>query len=212
MKDIIIVGAGATAHEVIEVIAEQNRHGADWNIKGMLCDDLHALDNTPHYHSIIGTIKDWVPSGDEQYALGISMPKSKFSVVPGLLKRGFHFATLIDPSVGIPETTEIGCGTIIMSGSIIAPRARLGKFVSIQGSMIGMYTVMGDYCTTTGYSNIASAQLGDRVFVGSHAVILNHVKIGNGTTIGAGCIISRDIGENKIAFSPRPKVVDDPDL
>ncbi len=210
VKDIVIAGAGGTALETALLIERINAAGGDWNIKGFLCDDLHALDHISHRYEIIGTIKEYVPAGDEQFAAGISMPESKYAVVSGMLERGCRFATLLDPAVNIPESVTVGYGSIVMMASVIAPNVRIGNFVTIQSSMIGAFSVLGDYSTTTGYSNVACAELGERVFVGSHAVILNHIKVGSGSTIGAGCIISRNVGENKVAFCQRPKIVEKP--
>ena len=210
MKKIIVVGAGATAKEVVSLIERQNRAGADWQIMGLLCDDIHALDGSDYRYNIIGTIKDYIPADDEQFALAIAMPKAKVRLVPGLLERGFKFVTLIDPSVEVPETTTIGEGTIV-SGYTIGEDCRIGNFVNILGSMIGLNSTIGDYSTTTGYTNVASAFIGSRVFIGSHAVILNNIKVGDDTTIGAGCVIYRNIGVGKVAFCSRPNIVDDPD-
>jgi maltose O-acetyltransferase len=35
--------------------------------------------------------------------------------------------------------------------------------------------------------------VGDNVFVGAGAVILPRLKIGEGSTIGAGCVVTRDV-------------------
>lgn len=211
MRKIIVVGAGATAKEVVRLIERQNRVGAGWQIMGLLCDDLHALDNSTYRYNIIGTIKDYVPAADEQFALAIAMPKDKARLVPGLLERGFKFVTLIDPDVEIPETTTIGDGTIIM-GNLIEEDCQIGSFVNIQFSMIGLNSTIGDYSTTTGYTNVASAHIGKSVFIGSHAVILNNITVGDNTTIGAGCVIFRSIGAGKVAFCSPPKIVDNTDF
>jgi serine acetyltransferase len=73
--------------------------------------------------------------------------------------------------------------------STIGDCVKIGNFVHIAGSMIGQDSIIGDYSTTTGYSNIVSASLGKRVFVGSHAVILNERKIGDDAFICAGSIV-----------------------
>ncbi|MBO7213149.1 MAG: sugar O-acyltransferase, partial [Rikenellaceae bacterium] len=61
MLDIIIVGAGGFGREALylaKAVIEYNNY--DWQIKGLIDDNLHALDGKDCDYKVIGTIKDWV--------------------------------------------------------------------------------------------------------------------------------------------------------
>ena len=75
MKDIIIVGASGFGRELAYTIEEINKEKRTWNIKGFIDDNLNALDGTGSSYSILGTIKEWNPSGGEVYAIAIATPK-----------------------------------------------------------------------------------------------------------------------------------------
>ena len=183
MKDLIIVCAGGFGREVYYMAKAVGK----WNIKGFIDDNLHALDGVNIALPIIGSIKDWVPSENEVFALGVSNPKTKETIVDIMKTKGARFETIITPYARVIETAEIGEGCII-SGTV-GDCAKIGNFVNIMGSMIGQDSTIDDFSTTTGFTNIASAHLGKRVFVGSHAVVLNNLTVGDDAYVCAGSIV-----------------------
>ena len=74
--------------------------------------------------------------------------------------------------------------------------------------MIGQDSIIDDYSTTTGYTNIASAHIGKRVFVGSHAVILNGKKVGDDAFVCAGSIVFSNIKAGTKVFGNPAKKID----
>ena len=206
MKDIIIVGAGGFGRDVLHLIQKINNVSKKWNIKGFIDDNCNALQEVKCDYEIIGSIKDWIPSDNEMFALGISTPKTKELVVNLLKSRGAYFATLINPITSIAQYTEIGEGCIVTSGSI-GDNVRIGKFIHIAGSMIGQGSVIGDFSTITGFVNVVSAFVGKRVFIGTHAVVLNGRKIGDDAFICAGSIVFNHVKPNvKVFGNPAKKI------
>ena len=202
MKDLIIVCAGGFGREVYYMAKSIGK----WNIKGFIDDNLHALDGVNIALPIIGTIKDWMPSENELFALGVSNPQTKEAIVGIMKSKGAQFETLIAPHSRIIETTTIGEGCII-SGSV-GDCVKIGNFVNIMGSMIGQDSTIDDYSTTTGYTNIVCAHLGKRVFVGSHAVVLNGKKVGDDAFICAGSICFSNVKAGTRVFGNPAKRMD----
>ena len=193
MKDIIIVGAGDFGREAYDLIQAINAISPQWNIKGFINDipvDLKAVKiDVP----LLGTIQDWIPGENEVFAMGVASPKGKEKIA-GLLKpRGAVFATLIGPHVLCNKTAEIGEGAVVTAPSTIGACAKIGNFVHVAGSMVGGDAKIGDFSTTTGFANITNAKLGKRVFVGSHAVILNKRKVGDDAVVLAGSIVFHNV-------------------
>ncbi len=193
MKDLIIVGAGGFGREALTLAKTLNSIEPRWNIKGFLSDIPDTLDGIKCSHSIIGTIVDWQPAENEVFVMGISSPAGKEKVANVLKPKGAVFETLIHPYALISENVEIGEGCVIAGRSSIGTCTVLGDFVHLAGSMVGEDAVIGDYSTVTGYANITNAHLGKRVFVGSHAVILNKRKIGDDAYICAGSIVFNNV-------------------
>ncbi len=202
MKDLIIVCAGGFGREVYYMAKSIGK----WNIKGFIDDNLKALEGVSIALPIIGTIEDWEPAENEVFALGVSTPKTKEAIVQKMKAKGARFETLIAPHSRIIETTTIGEGCII-SGSV-GDCVKIGNFVNVMGSMIGQDSEIGDFSTKTGFTNIASAKLGRRVFVGSHAVILNGKKVGDDAFVCAGSICFSNVKAGTKVFGNPAKKMD----
>ena len=193
MKDLIIAGAGGFGREALLIAKTLNKLEHRWNIKGFINDIPDALDGVKCSHSIIGTIKDWQPSDNEVFVMGVSSPAGKERIASILKAKGARFVTLIHPLALISDYVTMGEGCIVGGRSSIGDNAILGDFVNLAGSMVGQDALIGDFSTITGYANITNAQLGKRVFVGSHAVILNKRKVGDDAYVCAGSIVFNNV-------------------
>lgn len=198
MKDLIIVGAGTTGRERLDVIKKINAIEKRWNIVGFLSDVPEALDGIECDYPIIDTIVDYVPKENDIFVCGIAMPKAKEKVVNIMKTKGAIFGTIIHPRSCVGDFVKLGEGCYIEG--IIAPNACLGNFVSVMCSLIGGSSIIGDFSTTTGNANIAGAKLGKRVFVGSNAVILGNVSVGDDVLVGVGSIVLKNIKSNMKVF------------
>ena len=207
MKNIIIVGAGGFGREAYYLIKAINAVKPTWNIKGFINDIPVDLKAKKIDVPILGTIKDWQPSENEVFAMGISSPAGKMKVAGILKAKGAKFATLISPRAHVDDDADLGEGCVISGGSVGAC-AILGDFVNIAGSMVGMDAEIGDFSTTTGYANVTNAKLGKRVFVGSHAVILNGRRIGDDSFVCAGSIVFHNVKPGQKVWGNPARQVD----
>ena len=104
MKDLIIVGAGSAARDYLQFVKDVNASLPElrWNIKGFIADsgvDVESL--TGGDYRMLGTVDGWIPSGNEDFIVGVAEPQAKRIVVEKLLKKGAHFATLIHPYASV---------------------------------------------------------------------------------------------------------------
>ncbi len=121
----------------------------------------------------------------------------------------------------IRENTDIGHNTLIGSGTIIDDNCRIGANVSIQsGVYIPTNTVIEDdvfigprVCFTNdkfmGRRDIEmkGAHVGKAARIGANSTILPGLKIGHDSVIGAGAVVTQDVGEYEIvAGVPAKKI------
>ena len=85
---------------------------------------------------------------------------------------------------------------------------KVGNRVMI-GSHTAITSVTHDYSAETMYGSVVvnSVIIKDDVWIGSHAVILPGVTIGEGAVVGAGCIVTRDVPPRAIVTGVPGQVV-----
>ena len=206
MKDLIIICAGQFAKEALLIAEMMNDSEPQWNILGFLDDNKEIGLEVFRGYKIIGHIQDWIPGQNQYFAMGVARPGTKEKLYDVIHGRGGKFATLIMPTTIIPKETIIEEGCVI-GHAWIGLDVVLGKCVHVAGSMVGESTI-GDFSTTTGFANVAGSKLGQRVFVGSHAVILNGKKVGDDALISAGSIVISNVKAGSKVFGNPARRID----
>jgi bifunctional UDP-N-acetylglucosamine pyrophosphorylase/glucosamine-1-phosphate N-acetyltransferase len=120
----------------------------------------------------------------------------------------------------IEEGAIIGPFAHLRPLSEIKKKAKIGNFVEVKKSVIGKgskanhLAYIGDsllgegvnigagtiFCNYDGFEKHQTI-VGDRVFVGSNVELVAPVTVGNGSTIGAGTTVTKDIPDGALAIS-----------
>lgn len=206
MKELYIVGAGGLGRKLFVCLRRLNID-EKWNIVGFLDDNLHALDGVKCDLSIVGSISEWEPTENQVFAMGISDSHTKHVVSDMLIRKGAKFETIVSPDVIMGDYVEIGEGSVVMTPYNVESGAKIGKFVTLLGSTIALDGELGDYSTTGGFANLTCAHIGKEVYIGSHAVILSNVTVGDGAFIGVGSIVMKDVKPYTQVFGNPARVV-----
>ena len=119
----------------------------------------------------------------------------------------------------VGEDAQIGPFARLRPGAQLANEVHIGNFVEVKNTTIGFgskanhFTYLGDAeigegsnigagtitCNYDG-ANKHKTTIGDAVFIGSNSSLVAPIKIGNGATVGAGSVITRDVENNSLAF------------
>jgi bifunctional UDP-N-acetylglucosamine pyrophosphorylase/glucosamine-1-phosphate N-acetyltransferase len=95
----------------------------------------------------------------------------------------------------IEEGASIGPFAHLRPLTVVKTKAKIGNFVEMKKSVTGKASKANHFTYN-----------GDRVFVGSNVKLVAPVKVGNGSTIGAGYTITEDVPGGALAISrPRQK-------
>lgn len=201
MNKIIIVGAGGFGRELLQWIKDINSETPTWKISGFIDDNTHALDGIEIDYKIIGTIKNWQPKEDEEFALAMGSPELKRKIVAQLKEKGAKFATVIHPKAILTEFTKYGEGFIMFPGSKLSVNSEVGNFVTLLATFIGHDTYIGDYSVISGGCNVVrNVHIGNDVFLAAGVCIAQNVKIGDGAYLGLGCVVLKDVPPEATMF------------
>lgn len=150
---------------------------------------------------MVGTIKDWQPKEDEEFALAIADPHLKEKIAGDMKTRGAKFATVIHPTAIITPYSHYGEGFIMFPYSKLSCNSTVGDFVTLLSSPIGHDTVIGNYTTISGNCNVVrNVVIGDYVFLAAGACIAQDVHIGDDAYLGLGCVVLKDVAPGAKMF------------
>ena len=122
---------------------------------------------------------------------------------------GFSFATVRHPTAVVPDSAEIGPGTLVGAGCIVGAHARVGEHVILnRGVLVGHHTTIGDYVTVSPGANLAGlVDVGRGVYVAMGAIVVDRIRIGEHAVVGAGAVVTRDVPERVQVQGVPAKVV-----
>lgn len=197
MKDIAIFGAGGFGREVLALIKDINKVEPTWNIVGFFDDSYDKGIIVNGYPSLGKTeeLNNW--RTPISLTLSIGSPAIKYKILNKITNPLVEYPTLIHPSVwiGDKEYVEIGRGCIICAGVMITTNVKIKDFVILNlQCTVGHDTVINDYAAFMPSVNISGeVSIGEGVYVGTGAKIINQIEIGDNTIVGAGAVVSKSL-------------------
>jgi sugar O-acyltransferase (sialic acid O-acetyltransferase NeuD family) len=130
------------------------------------------------------------------FILGIGGPSAREKLYNLFTSLGGDPYSLIakNAHIGVINNT-INDGVNIMTGTVITSNCVIGKGVLINLNVtIGHDTIIGDFCEICPGVNISgNCEIGRAAFIGTGAILLPHIKIGEGAIIAAGAVVIKDV-------------------
>jgi sugar O-acyltransferase (sialic acid O-acetyltransferase NeuD family) len=202
MKKLLIAGAGGWGRVVRQWALDIQSQAPRWESILFLDDNPAVLEGFGLNDSLVGAIRDYIPSGDEEFICGIGDPNVKMNVCEQLRKKGAHFINLFHPQALITNYGEFGTGIIVSPFAAIVVTTKIGDFVTVNAfSVIGHDSTVENGCTLSAHCDImANVHLEEGVFLGSGARILPNLRVGRNAKVGAGSVVVRNVPAGATVF------------
>jgi sugar O-acyltransferase (sialic acid O-acetyltransferase NeuD family) len=179
---IALIGDGGFAREVMAQIGYCVPRFVDKQFYKLGDPDVFPISffNTKRYSAVIA-----VGDPKARYQVFLSMPKDTI------------YNNLIAQDAKILGKVCLGMGNIICTGCILTTDIIIGNHVHLNlSTTVGHNTTIGDFVTTAPGVHISGGcNIADFVYMGTGAVLRDHISICKDVTIGMGAVVVKDIIE-----------------
>lgn len=189
---LLIIGASGHGKVVADIAMKMNK----WKSISFLDDD----ENIKYSMGIevIGKSTDaykYIKDYDMFVAIGNNATREK--IQEKLEAEGANIPTLIHPNAVIGERVRFGAGTVVMAGTVINCCTEVGKGCIINtGSTIDHDNFIEDYVhLSPGVHTAGTVKIGKGTWIGIGSVVSNNLNITSGCKVGAGAVVVKDITE-----------------
>ena len=211
LEQVVIIGAGGFAREVLDVFDAINAVKASFVVQGFIVDSQYGRPGTyVNGKPILGGF-DWLAKNapDVKAICGVGASEHRFGLVKRAEEAGVCFCNAIHPRAVLTNWINIGCGTVVTAGCTLTNQIRLGSHVHLNlNCTIGHDAVVEDFVTLAPGVNVSGrVVLRQGCYVGTGANIIEDREIGAWSIVGAGTTIVKDVPGNVTVVGSPGKVI-----
>ncbi len=190
---LIIIGASGHGKVVADIAMKMNK----WKNIAFL-DDNQSLEKIMGIPVIGNSSKVIEYKKNSDFFVAVGNNSTRERIQEGLLAQDIPVVSLIHPSAIIGMDVEIGLGTAIMAGVVINSSSIVGKGCIINSnSGLDHDNQIGDYVHISPRTHLAgTVKVGKGSWLGIGSVVSNNINICSGCQIGAGAVVVKDITES----------------
>jgi sugar O-acyltransferase (sialic acid O-acetyltransferase NeuD family) len=199
MRDLVVIGAGGMAREVLDVVEAINTRQDAWRVVGLVADpapDEELLRRRGY--RFLGSLQE-LRNLDCDVVIGIGNGPVRARIDVEVSAWGHRSATLVHPAATIGSEFVVGDGTVLLAGARVTTNVSLGRHVHLnQNATVGHDCRLDDYVSVNPLGAVSgNVTIGSESIVGANAVIIEGRRIGRRCVIGAGAVVIRDVEDDR---------------
>lgn len=201
MKNLIILGAGGSGHDIISIINSINRIKQEFEILGFLDDNPNLFGVSFLGHKVLGSIDDAFKYDDAVFISSIANPVNRAvrrHVFERVIKQGCSFCNIIHPNVVLYDKSQIGTGVVINANCVFGTNVFIGDNVHFgYGCNIAHESIIGNHSAFGSAVNLSSSTvIGNDCYIGCGVSSAHDVTIAENTLVAAGSAIVENLTDN----------------
>jgi sugar O-acyltransferase (sialic acid O-acetyltransferase NeuD family) len=206
MRDLIILGTGVHAGEMVEIVARINAAQPAWNLLGLIAagdgsaETRRELNGCP----ILGI---WADIG--RYSDAALVPCNEWPRALRVPRE--RLVSIVDPSCFVSRTAGIGAGCVIYPGGFIGLNAVLADCVfALAGCVINHDVRLDEHAVLCSGVLLAGGVRVERdCYLGQGCTVRQNLRIGRGSLVGMGSVVVDNVPPGiVVAGNPARKLRD----
>lgn len=210
MGDLVLLGAGGHAREILDVLSTLPPGPGGVRVVGLIDERPDARGRDVAGAPVLGDF-GWFEAnryeGAVVTAVGDTALRERFARTAAGL--GLRFERVISPYARVAGSASLGAGVVVFPFVFISNGVSAGDHCHFNAassvshdSRLGDFATLGPRATVTG-----RVTLGRGVTVGAGATVLPDVRVGEYSTIGAGSVVTASIEPRSVAVGSPAKIV-----
>ncbi len=189
---LIIIGASGHGKVVADIAIKMNK----WQSITFLDDD-ESIKASIGLEVIGKTADAFTYKEEADFFVAVGSNTTREKIQEKLIEQGLNVVSLVHPSAVIGTDVEMGIGTAVMAGVVINSSTRIGNGCIINtSSSVDHENVIEDYVHISPGVNMAgTVKVGKGTWLGIGSVVSNNVNVCSGCKVGAGAVVVKDITE-----------------
>ena len=195
MNNLLILGVGPHAIEMVRIVERINEVSPTWNLLGHIARDEDSVDPVGSLFDIpvlgkrevIDEYSDSYLAFEHDFLDPVDVPRERW-------------ASLVDPACFLSPGSSIGAGCVLYPRCFVGSNARLGdRAFVLSGSIINHDDTLEDSVSVAGGVMIAGSVSVERgCYLGQGCNIRQMVRVGAGSLIGMGAVVLDDVAPNSV--------------
>lgn len=210
MLNIIVIGSSGHAKVVIDILERQG----GYRIVGLI-DAFRAVGEETLGYRVLGAESD-LPVLMERLAIagvlvaiGDNYVRARVTASVAALCPQLPFVSAVHPQASVGRVVRIGAGSVVMAGAVVNPGCEVGP-----GCIVNTRASLDHDSVMEAFSSLAPAAatggncyLGTCSALGMGALLLQRIRIGVHSVIGAGAVVTRPVGDLCVSYGAPAKVI-----
>ena len=204
MKDLLILGTGVHAVEMVEIVDRVNRAEQTWNLLGFITAKEELVGQELNGYPVLGTLDKLTEFPDVCF-----VPDNAWSRSIEVHRE--RLVSLIDPSAFVSRTAQIGAGCVLYPNCYVGLRARIGDYVfCLSGCVINHDDVIEDRVVMASGAKLAGGvHVEADCYLGQASTCKQFIRIGRNSMIGMSAVVVKDVPPNSVMVgNPARKLKD----
>jgi sugar O-acyltransferase (sialic acid O-acetyltransferase NeuD family) len=206
---LILLGYGGNVVDILDLVddlndaAEEDGSGQPrYEVLGFLDNRDELQDQSFHDYPMLGRFADAPRLVDRHPTVRfttwigrVETYQRRPAMIGSLGLPPERFVTLVHPTCSVSRLARVGRGVLIYPHCTVSSSAVIEDHVVVlPHAVISHDCVLGEYAVVTSNVTVgSSARVGRSTYLGTHCCMLPEVSIGEGSLVGIGSVVLRDV-------------------